>query len=147
MMRPARTKLAGFTSFTSHTIAILLGAIPIAAIANTPTDEPVRFTDAEKRQILRHGPWPIAFTPDPSNRASGDRHAIELGEKLFFDRRLSPSGTVSCGSCHQPDLHWTDGERRASHLFRHLANQNGKGQIGECLLSHTPRAWKRATTP
>jgi len=34
---------------------------------------------------------------------------IELGKKLFFDRRLSGDGTMSCATCHDPDLAFTDG--------------------------------------
>lgn len=34
---------------------------------------------------------------------------IELGKKLFFDRRLSGDGTMSCATCHIPDLAFTDG--------------------------------------
>jgi len=33
---------------------------------------------------------------------------ISLGQKLFFDRRLSVDGTVSCSTCHNPDLAFTD---------------------------------------
>src|SRR3990172_9864719 len=28
---------------------------------------------------------------------------VELGRKLFFDRRLSGDGTMSCSSCHDPE--------------------------------------------
>src|SRR5467141_3978233 len=34
---------------------------------------------------------------------------IALGEKLFFDGRLSANGTVACASCHEPRLAFTDG--------------------------------------
>ncbi len=33
---------------------------------------------------------------------------ISLGQKLFFDRRLSVNGTVSCSTCHDPALAFTD---------------------------------------
>lgn len=33
---------------------------------------------------------------------------VELGRKLFFDPRLSADGTVSCASCHNPQLGWSD---------------------------------------
>ena len=32
---------------------------------------------------------------------------IDLGRKLFYDKRLSADGTVSCGSCHDPDQGYT----------------------------------------
>src|SRR5207244_6787972 len=33
---------------------------------------------------------------------------ISLGQKLFFDRRLSIDGTVSCSTCHDPAFAFTD---------------------------------------
>ncbi len=71
------------------------------------------FTAAEERRILRHGPWPPALQPDPSNRVSGKPAAIAFGRALFFDPRLSLSGTVSCATCHPPDRAWTDGLPRS----------------------------------
>src|SRR6187551_633734 len=34
---------------------------------------------------------------------------IELGRKLFYDPILSIDSTVSCGTCHQQSLSFTDG--------------------------------------
>src|SRR5437879_12569497 len=66
------------------------------------------FTDAEIKIILSHGPWPAPAQADPSNRVSGKPDAIEFGTRLFFDQRLSASGTLSCSSCHVPERNWTD---------------------------------------
>jgi len=41
------------------------------------------------------------------------KHLIELGKTLFFDPRLSSSGKISCATCHQPELSWTDGKERS----------------------------------
>jgi len=35
---------------------------------------------------------------------------VELGKKLFFDRRLSGDGTMSCVTCHMPELGFSDGQ-------------------------------------
>jgi cytochrome c peroxidase len=35
--------------------------------------------------------------------------AVALGEKLFFDGRLSGDGTVACSTCHDPARAFTDG--------------------------------------
>jgi cytochrome c peroxidase len=35
---------------------------------------------------------------------------IALGQKLFFDGRLSADGTVACASCHNPERAFTDGK-------------------------------------
>jgi cytochrome c peroxidase len=34
---------------------------------------------------------------------------VKLGEKLFFDKRLSGNLKVSCGTCHKPDHYFADG--------------------------------------
>jgi cytochrome c peroxidase len=34
---------------------------------------------------------------------------IALGRKLFYDPRLSKNNTVSCASCHNPNIGFTDG--------------------------------------
>ena len=39
---------------------------------------------------------------------------IDLGRKLFFDPRLSADGRISCASCHDPKLAFTDGRATAS---------------------------------
>ena len=80
------------------------------------------FTEAEIRAIASHGPWPPAFRPDPSNRVSGSKEAIDLGERLFFERRLSANGEIACSRCHLPERNWTDGEARARGLA--LADRN-----------------------
>ncbi len=35
---------------------------------------------------------------------------VQLGKQLFFDRRLSGDGTMSCATCHIPDMAFTDGQ-------------------------------------
>jgi cytochrome c peroxidase len=72
----------------------------------------VQFTESEVRAILSHGPWPAPIDTDASNRASGRRAAVELGERLFFDTRLSVNGRFSCGTCHVPERNWTDNKVR-----------------------------------
>jgi cytochrome c peroxidase len=67
---------------------------------------------AEERAILRSlsleslGPVP----GDPSNRYADDTLAAKLGHKLFFDTRLSSTGTVSCATCHMPERDLQDGK-------------------------------------
>jgi cytochrome c peroxidase len=88
-------------------VFLFLAASAAAAIAAP------EFSDAETRAILAHGPWPAPWTRDPSNRASGSAAAIDLGERLFFDRRLSGNGEFSCSRCHLPERNWSDGLARA----------------------------------
>ncbi len=53
---------------------------------------------AESREYYRHEPiLPIPLTNDV------DADKASLGEKLFFDKRLSANNQLSCASCHQLD--------------------------------------------
>jgi cytochrome c peroxidase len=47
--------------------------------------------------------------PDPTNRVADDPRAAALGERLFFDTRLSANGAIACGTCHQVDRGFQDG--------------------------------------
>lgn len=47
---------------------------------------------------------------NPPNRA-----AFELGRTLFYDPRLSRTGEVSCGSCHQQFVAFAHADHRVSH--------------------------------
>ena len=69
----------------------------------------VEFTQAERKAIANHGPWPPPLARDTSNVHSGRSAAIAFGRKLFFDPRLSLGQTHACASCHGPELAWTDG--------------------------------------
>lgn len=111
-MRPASAVLAGCAAF--------LLAICNWALAENPLEnrDDLLLSDDEIAKIIRHGPWPPERQSDPSNRVSGNRTAIELGELLFFDTRLSADGQIACGTCHDPALGWTDGKARAGGLER-----------------------------
>ena len=47
---------------------------------------------------------------------------IALGQKLFFDGRLSVDGTVACSTCHDPTRAFTDGRPTSIGI---------KGRVGE----------------
>lgn len=46
--------------------------------------------------------------PPISNQLN--RAEVDLGRRLFFDRRLSTNGTLSCGMCHIPEQGFTQNE-------------------------------------
>jgi cytochrome c peroxidase len=49
-----------------------------------------------------------ATVPAPAdNQTTPER--VELGKALFFDPRLSGSNWISCATCHNPALGWSDG--------------------------------------
>jgi cytochrome c peroxidase len=61
---------------------------------------------------------------------------IALGERLFFDARLSVDGTVACSTCHDPALAFTDG-KPVSIGVRGRAGQRNAPTILNALYSKT----------
>ena len=60
----------------------------------------------ERSQSKQLGLPPLAHPADnPPTKAK-----IELGRKLFFDRRLSHNKTMSCGMCHVPEQGFTSND-------------------------------------
>src|SRR5690348_4965738 len=52
------------------------------------------------------------YMPAPAENPSTPAK-IDLGRRLFFERRLSRDGSVSCATCHDPQRAFTD-ERRVA---------------------------------
>jgi cytochrome c peroxidase len=88
-------------------LALLLAGPACAAV--------IDFSAEERARIEAHGPWPPARAADASNRVEGQPAAIELGRRLFADRRLSASGQLACASCHDPKRGFQDGRRFSRH--------------------------------
>jgi cytochrome c peroxidase len=49
---------------------------------------------------------------------------IELGRRLFFDRRLSRDGSISCATCHDPGRAFSDGRAVAVGVFGREGRRN-----------------------
>jgi len=57
-----------------------------------------------------YGLSPVPRVPeDKTNAYADNERAAELGKTIFFDKRFSGTGNVSCATCHNPSLGWSDG--------------------------------------
>jgi cytochrome c peroxidase len=54
---------------------------------------------------------------------------IELGRRLFFDRRLSRDGSVACASCHDPERAYSDGRAIAIGVFGRKGRRNAPALV------------------
>ncbi len=73
---------------------------PEIATANPQPDSSTKHSD--ENNLLGLPPVPI-----PANNPQTPAK-IELGDKLFHDKRFSVDGTVSCAKCHDDKLAFTD---------------------------------------
>ena len=100
--RPARSRVIQRvrSTFIACLLATGMGTLSLGAQAQTNEYE----LAAMKAQYLR----PKAVPFPKNNPFSAAK--LDLGRQLFFDTRLSGSGTMSCASCHNPSLAWGDGK-------------------------------------
>lgn len=49
---------------------------------------------------------------------------IAFGKELFFDKQLSITGTISCGSCHLPEKYFCDNKVKGSGIHGRTTNRN-----------------------
>ncbi|WP_246728373.1 cytochrome c peroxidase [Microvirga terricola] len=85
-------------------VARVLAGLSLAALVGGTAAGPAPFDAVHWRQVFArpdHTPNP------PDNPATPEK--VALGAKLFEDKRLSGTGDVSCASCHQAELSFSDG--------------------------------------
>src|SRR3982074_3284260 len=61
---------------------------------------------------------------------------IALGQRLFFDARLSADGTVACSTCHDPARAFTDGKAVSTGIGGRAGQRNAP-TIPDALFEHT----------
>jgi cytochrome c peroxidase len=54
---------------------------------------------------------------------------IDLGRRLFFDRRLSRDRSIACASCHNPDRAFSNGRPVAIGVFKRVGRRNAPALI------------------
>ena len=85
-----------------HAVAkklLFSGAIAATVMFATGASSP----NASRDRYLR----PAAAPVPADNQLTPER--VQLGKALFFDPRLSGSNWISCATCHNPGLGWSDG--------------------------------------
>ena len=105
----------------TRAVCLLSALLAGCANANDPKPAPVARASSETvaaarplgdevnpRLLRRFKPLPAQFDAGASPLTV---EKVELGRALFFDPRLSKSGTVSCATCHDPRAYGTDGNK------------------------------------
>ena len=75
-------------------------------------------------RVQWHGPWP------PARRAAPRPALAALGERLFFEPRLSGTASVLCASCHVPYRAFQDGRALAFGLAQGSRNTPSLFNVG-----------------
>ncbi|CAN7561173.1 MULTISPECIES: cytochrome-c peroxidase [unclassified Pseudomonas] len=102
-----------------HCLSICLALLPAGMVMADPLPGlSASCTEQAVDNLLGLPPIPDASSPE---------HLVEkiqLGKTLFFDKRLSADGSISCASCHNPERGFIDGLPRAQGIHRQLGTRN-----------------------
>ena len=78
-------------------------------------------------------------------RSGVDNARIDLGKKLYFDKRLSRDNSISCNSCHDLKTHGVDGRAFSLGFKDHEVGRNSPTVFN--AAGHIAQFWDgRATT-
>lgn len=94
-------------------IALAVAICLLLAYTLLPEPGPaIRASTLDDQSVLKAAQGLSPPSPEPIKDPVQLARAA-LGRALFFDPELSVTGELSCASCHQPDLHFSDGKSRA----------------------------------
>ena len=103
-----------------------------------PIDTPFNIKELRELYSKPTSEWPrptlsknvdwqeLGLLPDVPfpNENPYSREKVDLGRKLFFDKKLSKDNTISCSSCHEPKKAWTDGLATSVGIKGQKGNRN-----------------------
>lgn len=104
------------------------GPAPLVQVGPDPADQGPPGITIEMLDLLPRLPGglgPLPPVPVPADNLQSAAK-IELGRKLFFDRRLSLDRIQSCASCHDPQKGFSDGRPRAVGLGGRLLGRRSQ---------------------
>ena len=96
----------------SLTIKISIGLVSVAAVGIAwfflKSDQSIDDLMSSRSELFTSIEFRYAPPAVPAN-ANLDPQKVSLGKTLFFDPRLSGSNWISCATCHNPAMGWSDG--------------------------------------
>jgi cytochrome c peroxidase len=116
-VKPMRRALVAW--FVALFVALFVAGLALSCRQHT-VPAPVRPLGAVIALPVPLGLPPVPIPDDNPPTAA----AIELGRKLYFEKRLSRDNTVSCSNCHNPVLHFADGLKVARGVGAQLGTRN-----------------------
>lgn len=108
-------------------------ALPLLAACSSDTSAAPASSDLLKRPL---GLEQVELVTNADNPLTAQK--AELGKQLFFDPRLSGSGTMACAACHLPEQAFTDGKAQS---VRDDGKQNAMNSPSMYNVGYLPRLY------
>jgi len=125
MRRYIRSLLFASTLLTAILVvmAVGTGTLTLGSAALKPPSIPQAGPLAQPRSPKQVGA-PTDATRSLFSNDTQTPEKIALGQKLFFDGRLSANGTVACSTCHDPARAFTDGRSTSIGIQGRVGQRN-----------------------
>src|SRR5260370_9971751 len=105
-------------------------ALILAVLCTSTTIRADDDGDAAARPLAEPKSMPQVGLPAAATRAAAPADnpqtpgKVALGQRLFFDTRLSADGTIACSTCHDPARAFTDGKPVSAGIAGRLGQRN-----------------------
>lgn len=87
---------------------------------------------------ITHAATPLGLPPVPVPKNNPITPVkVQLGEKLFHDKRFSSDGTVSCATCHDPKKAFTDSPLKVSEGINKLTGTRNAPTVVNAAYMHS----------
>jgi cytochrome c peroxidase len=114
----------------TRSVAVL--TIALAAVAMTAASSAGFAAEPEAGLPFGIPPELVQFVTPKDNPSTPEK--IELGRKLFNDKRLSEDGSTSCATCHDPEKGFTDRLKTSKGLRDQVGMRNAPTVLNAMFL-------------
>lgn len=94
----------------------------------------------EDKDLLKSAQGLFKALPDSIIDQKKEAHKIKLGEKLYFETKLSKNGTMSCNSCHLLNEYGADGKKTSPGFDGKVIGDRNSPTVYNAAL-HTSQFW------
>lgn len=108
-------------------------SVPVGVVEEPPAAaaRAANWNAAERALLRSLSLRSLAAPPaDPTNAVAENPAAAALGRRLFFEPGLSGNGRISCATCHDPEKHFTDGQRVSAGIGGAAGTRNSPTVVG-----------------
>src|ERR1700757_971992 len=149
--RCVRPKSKGYLMrITSLAVALSYSCalLPATAVSeDTGVGPPLALAPGEAPPLIKQGPlaeprssdqvgFPTVLTEYVISPATLTPAKVALGQKLFFEPRLSGDSTVACATCHDPDRAFADGRPVSVGIHGRVGQRNAPTVLNALYSKH-----------
>lgn len=80
--------------------------------------------ETDEALLKINGPVPSPVLPSTPYNYVGNDNVATLGRVIFYDKNLSLSNTISCGSCHKQQFAFSDNKQFSRGLYNGFTSRN-----------------------